>query len=222
MVAVPIRVQIEEGGKRVFASAVDWPGWSRSGRTAAEGLAALVDYADRYRAAIAASRTRFPARVRPGDLAVVETTVGTSSTDFGVPAVPASSDEGTLSAAERRRFVAVLQACWGTFDETATRLAKAQLRTGPRGGGRDVAKMRAHVTEGEFGYLTSLGGKAPPGADIAAIRVAFLAAVDGRLADDIADRGPRGGRRWPARYAIRRSAWHALDHAWEMEDRAGR
>jgi hypothetical protein len=25
---------------------------------------------------------------------------------------------------------------------------------------------------------------------------------------------------WVPRYAVRRSAWHALDHAWEIEDRA--
>jgi hypothetical protein len=31
--------------------------------------------------------------------------------------------------------------------------------------------------------------------------------------------GPLGGRRWPARYAAHRIAWHALDHAWEIEDR---
>jgi hypothetical protein len=29
-----------------------------------------------------------------------------------------------------------------------------------------------------------------------------------------------GDRRWPARYAARRIAWHALDHAWEIEDRS--
>ena len=28
-----------------------------------------------------------------------------------------------------------------------------------------------------------------------------------------------GGERWPALFAVRRSAWHALDHAWEIEDR---
>jgi len=27
---------------------------------------------------------------------------------------------------------------------------------------------------------------------------------------------------WPARYAIRRTAWHVLDHAWEIEDRSPR
>lgn len=27
---------------------------------------------------------------------------------------------------------------------------------------------------------------------------------------------------WPPRYFVRRSAWHVLDHAWEIEDRASR
>ncbi|MGI8847592.1 MAG: hypothetical protein ACR2GX_04910 [Candidatus Dormibacteria bacterium] len=46
------------------------------------------------------------------------------------------------------------------------------------------------------------------------------------MRDDIgaALRGPTDGtplreRGWPARYAARRIAWHALDHAWEIEDR---
>jgi hypothetical protein len=26
---------------------------------------------------------------------------------------------------------------------------------------------------------------------------------------------------WPVRYAVRRFAWHVLDHAWEIEDRSG-
>jgi hypothetical protein len=33
------------------------------------------------------------------------------------------------------------------------------------------------------------------------------------------DGSPLGGKRWPSRYAARRIAWHALDHAWEIEDR---
>jgi hypothetical protein len=36
---------------------------------------------------------------------------------------------------------------------------------------------------------------------------------------ELAERGPRGGIRWPARYYVRRAAWHVLDHAWEIEDR---
>jgi hypothetical protein len=42
-----------------------------------------------------------------------------------------------------------------------------------------------------------------------------------RNAGELPDFGPRGGERWPALFAIRRSAWHALDHAWEIEDRLG-
>jgi hypothetical protein len=34
------------------------------------------------------------------------------------------------------------------------------------------------------------------------------------------DGSPLAGRRWTARYAASRIAWHALDHAWEMEDRS--
>jgi hypothetical protein len=33
------------------------------------------------------------------------------------------------------------------------------------------------------------------------------------------DGSPLADRRWTARYAGRRIAWHALDHAWEIEDR---
>jgi hypothetical protein len=28
------------------------------------------------------------------------------------------------------------------------------------------------------------------------------------------------GAAWQARYVIRRCAWHALDHAWEIEDKS--
>ena len=35
--------------------------------------------------------------------------------------------------------------------------------------------------------------------------------------------GPKGAgrpaRRWPLRFLIRRTAQHAMDHAWELEDR---
>jgi hypothetical protein len=51
-------------------------------------------------------------------------------------------------------------------------------------------------------------------AAIDAMRASMLdvlrAARDGR---------PLADRRWPARYAAHRIAWHALDHAWEIEDR---
>ena len=36
------------------------------------------------------------------------------------------------------------------------------------------------------------------------------------------DGSPIADRKWPPRYAARRVAWHALDDAWEMEDRTER
>jgi hypothetical protein len=36
---------------------------------------------------------------------------------------------------------------------------------------------------------------------------------------EMPETGPRGGALWKPRYFVRRSAWHILDHAWEIEDR---
>ncbi len=49
-----------------------------------------------------------------------------------------------------------------------------------------------------------------------AIMDALLAAAENGLPE----RGPRGGVIWPPRYFVRRVAWHALDHVWEIGDRA--
>ena len=37
-------IYLESGTKKVFAAALNWPGWSRSGRDEAEALAALLEY----------------------------------------------------------------------------------------------------------------------------------------------------------------------------------
>jgi hypothetical protein len=41
------------------------------------------------------------------------------------------------------------------------------------------------------------------------------------VAEGLPAAGPRGGKIWSVRYFVRRTAWHALDHAWEIEDRRG-
>ena len=45
---------------------------------------------------------------------------------------------------------------------------------------------------------------------------------DARGPAPASDGWPLADRKWPPRYAARRIAWHALDHAWEMEDRTDR
>jgi hypothetical protein len=41
-------VYLEVGQKKIFAGALDWPGWCRSGRDEEAALATLVEYAPRY------------------------------------------------------------------------------------------------------------------------------------------------------------------------------
>jgi len=97
--------------------------------------------------------------------------------------------------------------------------APAELRKGPRGGGRDRDKMLGHVLGAEAAYARHLGIRHPEPelGDTTAIRA---------LRDDLAealsgasDGSPLRPKGWPPRYAFRRISWHVLDHAWEMQDR---
>jgi hypothetical protein len=207
-------VYVEKGGKRVFAGALEWPGYCRSARDEDAALQTLLDYAPRYRKAVRAFAT-------PKRLVVVERHKGDATTDFGAPAAVPSVDEQPVSDAELKRLLTIWRACWRTFDATAERAKGKTLAAGPRGGGRDVARMRDHVFEADAGYLRAIGG-AYRGSDSAELRKAMIEAVKARLAGEIPDVGPRGGKRWAPLFAIRRSAWHALDHAWEIEDRLRR
>ncbi len=45
-----VPVYLELGSKRVFAAAVDWPGWCRSGKDERQALDALLAAAPRYAA----------------------------------------------------------------------------------------------------------------------------------------------------------------------------
>jgi len=100
------------------------------------------------------------------------------------------------------------------------------LSKGPRGGGRDVTKIMEHVRDVEASYLTSLGGKLKPSDEdepsqaLARIRQAILTTLIAAARGEVPARGPRGGARWTPRYFVRRLAWHELDHAWEIENRA--
>lgn len=211
-----LAVALEGTGKKVFASALDWPGWARSAKTDEAAIAALLAYAPRYEPVARAAGLRFPATF---DTDIVERLEGGSGTEFGVPSRPTAADERPVDAAEAKRLASIVEAAWATFDRIAAG-APAELRKGPRGGGRDRDKMVGHVNESDWYYAREIGHKVPqpkPGDRhaIEAIRTEVLAILrqpsDGR---------PLADRKWPARYAARRIAWHALDHAWEMEDRS--
>jgi hypothetical protein len=211
-------VYLEVGSKRVFACAVDWPGWCRSGKSADDALEQLSAYAPRYMPVTVQAAVRFAPSVA-GSLKVVEKVRGSATTDFGAPGAIRKADSARLTPAAAARAVNLLEACWSVFD-TIMQAAPASLRKGPRGGGRDRDKMIAHVLEAEAMYARKLGVRvAPPAyADevaVAAERNAIAAALRAARAGE-----PPMDAGWPPRYAVRRIAWHVLDHAWECEDRS--
>ncbi len=225
--ANPIEVYLEIGQTRTFAVALDWPGWCRSGRDEASALQALYDHGPRYARALQTTRLGFRAPSEASALVVVERLTGNATTNFGAPNLAPSHDTKPIDPTELERWQVVLQACWRTFD-TAVRAATGQaLSKGPRGGGRDLTKIIQHVRNVDASYLTSLGGKLKPsdedepGQALAHIRQAILTALMAAARGEMPARGPRGGVRWTPRYFVRRLAWHELDHAWEIEDRAG-
>jgi len=221
-----IALYLEIGTRRIFAGALDWPGWCRSGRDEESALETLAEYTPRYAAAVSRARAGFTPPMVRAPFHVVERVKGNPTTDFGAPGVPPRYDAEPVKAAELKRLATVLGACWTTFDEIAKSRSRAKLSTGPRGGGRSLAKIVAHVLEAEGAYLRGLGGKyrardGTASEEMRAMRAAFLEMLEMRAAGETPPMGRRTAPLWSPRYAVRRSAWHALDHAWEIEDRAG-
>lgn len=218
-------VYLEVGHKRVFAGAVEWPGWCRSGATQEAALSALVAYAPRYQDAIQAARLGFVPVADAADLTIVETLEGNSATDFGAPGAAPSADSRSIDDAALRRLHAILASVWRVFDDAVEAAHGRELRKGPRGGGRDLDTIVEHVIEADQAYLARVSRK--PVLDrrdsaqvrLAATRQAVREALDAAARGLVPERGPRGGKMWTGRYFARRLTWHVLDHAWEVEDR---
>lgn len=218
-------VYLEAGAKKVFACAVDWPGWCRAGRDEAAALQSLFDYAPRYAGVLSAAGVKFKPPADVSAFKVVERLEGNATTDFGAPGVVPACDATLITAKQLPQQQALLKAYWQAFDAAAQRATGNMLRTGPRGGGRDLSDIAQHVSDAEAGYLSRLSWKPPKLADddpIAkrdAMRQAVLDALASAVKNGLPAAGPRGGVIWPARYFVRRVGWHVLDHAWEIEDR---
>jgi hypothetical protein len=222
----PIEVYLETGKKRVFAGAIEWPGWCRNGREEEAALGALLEYGPRYAKILRSTDLGFMAPTDVEALRVVERLEGTSTTDFGAPDIPPSGDARPVGEADLERFRALLQACWAAFDASVQAATGVELRKGPRGGGRDLDKIVQHVLGADHAYLSKLGWKvemkegADPGEGLRQTRQAILDGLEAAAKGKIPERGPRGSLHWKTRYFLRRSVWHVLDHAWEIEDRA--
>jgi hypothetical protein len=215
-----LNVYVEIGGRRTFAAALDWPGWCRIGRDEATALQALFEYGPRYAQILRRARLGFQTPDNLSAFAVVERLKGNTTTDFGAPDVAPATDTQPLDDIELRRLQSILNACWRAFDVTVEKAKGKALRTGPRGGGRTLDRIVEHIFGAEMGYLSQLGGKGSRSeSSSGTVRQAILKTLGAAAHGEIAEFGPRGGKRWSPRYFVRREAWHVLDHVWEIEDR---
>jgi len=210
-------------GKRVVAVAPDWAGLERGAKTGEAAQERLRSYLPRY--ARIAERAGMAAEfaIASGDtMDVVEEYPGTGSTDFwGISFGFSSIDRQDLSSAELEHQLTLMQACWAFFDDVRSRVS-AELQQGPRGGGRQRDQVIRHVVRTEQeDWAKKLGLRVPelpPGVlptdqDLSAQRAAYCTAIRALHAEG------KMARTWPLRYLIRHTAYHTLDHTWEMEDR---
>jgi hypothetical protein len=220
-------VYLEVGQKKIFAGALDWPGWCRSASDEETALTRLVEYAPRY--AKIFSRLQTPIDFVPPDdpttLVVVERLAGTSTTDFGAPDVAPARDKEPFDEAARERSEAILAAIWRAFDQAVRAAEGKELHKGPRGGGRERDGIVRHVLGADAAYLRRLAQTfrldegAPLDDELWRTREAIRAALVAGVRGEIPHQGPRGGVLWTPRYFVRRVAWHTVDHLWEIEDR---
>ena len=155
----PIECLVEVGAKRTFAAAAAWPGWCRSARDEADALEALRGL---WRALCGGPRRR-----RTSVRAARRRCASCSSPNVRRATRPPSSGRPTRSSTPTRsrsrargwtRLRSILEACWTAFDRAATDADGVELRKGPRGGGRELDAIVAHVAGAEASYLRRLTG----------------------------------------------------------------
>jgi hypothetical protein len=204
-------------GKKVAAVAPNWPGLSRGAKTEEAAIEHLLAYIPRYApvAKLAGMDDEFEG-IAGAD--VVERYTGTGSTDFwGISFGFSSFDKQPMSNDDLERQLALVRACWAFFDGVRSRVS-AEMQKGPRGGGRDRDKIVHHTFGAELDWSKKVGVLTPleemlTDDGLAAHRDAYCDAIqmfhsEGKMA-----------RTWPLHFLIRHTAYHTLDHAWEMEDK---
>jgi hypothetical protein len=215
-----VTLEIGPKGKKVAAVAPDWPGLERGAKTAEAAIERLLSYVPRY-AAVAKLAGLEAGLADISGVEVVEQYPGTGSTDFWAISFAFSSiDRQAMSGEEIERELALMRACWAFFDDVRKRVT-AELQRGPRGGGRDRDRIIQHVVANEQDWAKGVGVLP---VDDALLTGEGLKAHRQAYCDGIRDyhsQGKWAGSRakWPLRYLIRHTAYHTLDHAWEMEDR---
>ena len=210
-------------GKRAVAVAPDWPGLERGGATEEAAIERLLSYVPRYApvAKLAGMETEFAAGTTGAAgraVDVVEQYPGTGSTDFwGISFAFSTIDQEPMSDEELERELKLMRSCWAFFDGVRSRVS-AEMQKGPRGGGRDRERIVRHTLYSELDFTKKVGVLTPweemlTEEGLKAHRDAYCSAIQELHAQD------KMARKWPLRYLIRHTAFHTLDHAWEMEDK---
>jgi hypothetical protein len=215
-----LRVLVEQPtrGKRWVAVAADWPGFERGGKTEDEAVAKLSRYLSRYLPI--ATRARLGSEfATQADLEIIGRYQGTGSTDFwGISFAPSPLDREPFDGPTFDRQVRLLRAAWAEFDDTAARVS-AELRPGVRGGGRSRDQIVRHVLANEGDSFSKRVNAKSELADL--LTPAGLAHHRDRYVEAMrawyAEAKPLG--KWTVPYLLRHTAYHVLDHAWEMQDR---
>jgi hypothetical protein len=207
-------IYVELGGKKAIAWSLEWPGWCRIRTSEEAALQALTDTEARYRLIAQMAGQDFA----PGDFVIVERLQGNANTAWGVPSVLASAETGPIDATTSQRNVALLRASWDMLEEIVA-TSPAELRKGPRGGGRDRDEIWRHVIEAERVYARKIGvrNKLFEMNDKSALKAMREEIVAVLSKPSTGEPLVSGG--WNASYAVRRMAWHVVDHIWEIEDR---
>ncbi len=217
-----LRVTLEVGPKdrKVVAVAPDWPGLERGAKTGQAAIEKLQSYLPRYATVVklAGADAEFAATANV-DIDVVEEYRGIGSTDFwGISFAFSSIDRQQMSSDDLEHQLSIMQACWTFFDDVRGR-ESAEMQKGQRGGGRDRDRIVHHVVGVEQDWAKKVGVRAPEDAVVSdpdgldAYRDAYCTAIRTYHSE------AKMARTWPLRFLIRHTAYHTMDHAWEMEDK---
>jgi hypothetical protein len=214
-----VRVVLEVGpkGKKAVAVAPDCPRLARGATTGEAAVDRLRSYLPRY-AAVARLAGMDAAFAAITAVDVVGRYPSTGSTDFwGISFAFSAIDRQDPSSDELERELALMGACWAFFDGVRSRVS-AEMAKGPRGGGRDRDEIVRHTLAAERDWAKKVGVLAPrealpTGEELDAYRDAYRDAIRAFHAEG------KTARTWPLRYLIRHTAFHTMDHAWEMEDK---
>jgi hypothetical protein len=211
-------LEVGPKGKKIAALAPDWPGLERGAKTEEAAISELQSYRTRYET-VAKSAGLGAEFAELTTVEVVERYVGTGSTDFwGISFALSSVDQRKPLREELDRELGLMRACWTFFDGVRSRVT-AEMMKGPRGGGRDRDRIVRHTfgTEQDWGKKLGLGtpGENPVVDEkgVKEFRERYVTAIRTYYAED------KMAKSWPLRFLIRHTAYHTMDHAWEMEDK---